>query len=234
MTGTLINVVAILLGGGLGVVLGDRFPEKVQKTVMSGLGLFCLLLGAMNFLDSENVLLVLFALLSGMLLGEWWKIEEGLEWIGSKLQKIFVKNSSAASTAQFIEGFVVASLLFCVGPMAIMGSIQDGLTGDFTTLFVKSIMDAFAAMAFASTMGIGVLFSAAAVFVYQGTLTLLAGQAQTFITDAMMAELNAVGGVLLAGIAVSSLLSLRKIRMGSFLPALFLAPLFAWIVTLFE
>jgi hypothetical protein len=127
---------------------------------------------------------------------------------------------------------MTASLLFCIGPMAILGSIQAGLNGDISLLVIKSVLDGFAAMAFASTLGVGVLFSAAMILLYQGSITLLAAQLNAIFSKTMMAELTATGGVLLLGIAISSLLEIKKIRVGNFLPALVLAPLIVWIVSL--
>ena len=127
---------------------------------------------------------------------------------------------------------MTASLLFCIGPIAILGSIQAGLTGDINLLVIKSVLDGFAAMAFASTLGVGVLFSAAMILLYQGSITLLAAQLNAIVSKPMMAELTATGGVLLLGIAISSLLEIKKIRVGNFLPALVLAPLIVWIVSL--
>ena len=232
MIGTLINVVTVLLGGGIGCLIGERIPERIQKTVMMGLGLFTMLLGVQNFIGTENILIVLISLLIGVVIGEWLGIEEGLNGLGEQLQKKFTKQSEKSSNSTFVQGFVVASLLFCVGPMSILGSIQDGLTGDFTTLFIKAMMDGFAAIAFASSLGVGVLFSSVVVFLYQGSLTLLAQQVQSFITEAMITEMNAVGGVLLLGIGISSLLAIKKIRIGSFLPALFIAPFLVWLVSI--
>ena len=128
---------------------------------------------------------------------------------------------------------MTASLLFCVGPIAILGSIQAGLSGDYNLLVIKSVLDGFAALAFASTLGVGVLFSAAMILLYQGTITLLAAQLNEVVTGPMQAELTATGGVLLVGIAISSLLEIKKIRVGNFLPALVIAPLIVWIVSLF-
>ncbi|MCD4752610.1 MAG: DUF554 domain-containing protein [Anaerolineaceae bacterium] len=231
MIGTLINVATVLIGGGIACLIGERFPKRIQKTVMAGLGLFTMLLGVQNFIGTENILIVLISLLIGAVIGEWLGIEEGLNGLGEQLQKKFANQSEKSSNSTFVQGFVVASLLFCVGPMSILGSIQDGLTGDFTTLFIKAMMDGFAAIAFASSLGIGVLFSSVIVFLYQGSITLLANQVQSFITEAMITEMNAVGGALLVGIGISSLLAIKKIRIGSFLPALFIAPLMVWLVS---
>jgi uncharacterized protein len=234
MVGTIINTIAILAGGGLGVLLGDRLPRRVQSTLMAGLGLFTLLMGVKNFFDSQNILIVLAALITGGLLGELLKFEEGLINLGEWLRRKFEPKNELGVESRFIEGFVVASLLFCIGPMAILGSIQNGLSGDFTTLLIKSVLDAIAAMAFATTLGVGVLFSAAIVLVYQGTITLFAQQFQQFTSTAMIAEMNGVGGILLAGIGISSLLAITKIRISSYLPALFIAPLIVWVLGLLQ
>ena len=232
MTGTIINILAVLLGSLLGVLFGGRLPERMREAVMSVLGLFTLGLGVMMFLKSENVLVVLAALLTGTLLGEWWRIEEGLAMFGEHLKASFSGTFKAHNHSRFVEGFITASILFCVGPMAILGSIQDGLTGDFSLLATKSIMDGFAALAFTSTMGIGVAFSVIVILVFQGGISLLATQIQNLATPAMINEMSAAGGVILMGVALGTILNLRKIRTGNFLPALFLAPLFAVLAEL--
>jgi len=231
MIGTFINVVAILAGGGLGTRLGSRIPERINQTVVAGLGLFTLGYGLQMFLKTQNSLIVVGSLLVGALLGEWWQIEDGLRSLGARLEKR-VMSGSPAGKANFVRGFLTASLVFCIGPMAILGSIQDGLTGDFQTLAVKSMLDAFAAMAFASSLGIGVMFSALAVLVYQGAITLLAAQVQAIVTPAMMNEMTATGGLILMGLTFSSLLEIKPIRAGNFLPALIIAPLLVWALTL--
>jgi len=145
--------------------------------------------------------------------------------LGAFLEKRFARGDGMDQGSRFIRGFLTASLVFCVGPMAILGSIQDGLSGDYSLLAIKSVLDGFAALAFSSLLGAGVLFSALAILVYQGMLTLLAAQVQSISTPAMMNEMTAAGGVLLIGLAVSSLLELKPIRVGNFLPALVIAPL---------
>lgn len=234
MIGTFINVGAILVGGGLGLLLGSRLKERLKATVVAGLGLFTLVYGVSLFLKTENSLIVLGSVLVGVLLGEWWHIEDGLNQLGVILESKFSKHSGENQNNTFIKGFVTASLVFCIGPMAILGAIQDGLTGDFNTLVVKSILDGFAAMAFASSLGVGVLFSAAILLLYQGSITLLAGTLQSVITTSMMNELCAAGGVILVAIAISNLLEIKKIRTGSFLPALILAPIIVWVVSLLK
>ncbi|HOO58344.1 MAG TPA: DUF554 domain-containing protein, partial [Anaerolineaceae bacterium] len=177
------------------------------------------------FGETANILIPLASLVLGTILGEWLKIEDGLEHLGQTLQAKVNRSDQAlsANAKRFVDGFVTASLLFCIGPMAILGSIQDGISGDFQMLAVKAVLDGLAAMAFASTLGVGVLFSAAIVLIYQGAISLLAQWIGQGFSTAVVNEMSAVGGVILAGIAISNLLEIKKIRTGSFLPALFIA-----------
>ncbi len=226
MTGTIINILTILVGSTMGLAFGSRLPERVRDTVVAGLGLFTALIGVQMFLETQNAILVLGSILFGGLLGEWWRIEERLNKIGGQLEARFGgSDDRAGSRERFIRGFLTASLLFCVGPMTIIGSIQDGLTGDYRLLAIKAVLDGFASLAFASTLGIGVMFSALTVLVVQGGLSLSAALIQGLITDPMIAEMTAAGGVLLIGLALSSLLEIKTIRVGNLLPALLLAPL---------
>lgn len=236
MTGTFINVAAIIVGGLLGVVLGGRLPERLRQTVMAGLGLFVLAIGIQMFLGTQNSLVVLGGLVIGIILGEWWQIEDGIRQMGRWLeQRIMPQNSGAADQAarqeRFVRGFFTASLLFCVGPIAVLGSIQDGLNGNYQLLAVKSVLDGFAALAFASTLGVGVLFSALPILIYQGGISLAAAQLQRLFTESMLNEMTAVGGVILVAIAISSLLDIKQIRTGNFLPALLVAPLIVALLT---
>ena len=237
MIGTFINVAAILVGGSLGLLFGSHLSERLRATVIAGMGLFTAVTGIKMFLETQNSLVVLGSLVIGALLGEWWKIEDGLQLLGETLEKRFTRpineSERPAPYGNFVRGFMIASLLFCIGPIAILGSIQAGLSGDYSLLVIKSVLDGFASLAFASTLGVGVLFSAAVILLYQGTITLLAAQLNAVATKPMMAELTATGGVLLLGIAISSLLEIKKIRVGNFLPALVIAPLIVWIVSLF-
>ncbi|MBN2147930.1 MAG: DUF554 domain-containing protein [Anaerolineales bacterium] len=235
MTGTIINIVTVLVGGMLGVLFGARLPERLRQTVIAGLGLFTAAIGIQMFLKTQNAIIVLGGLLVGGVLGEWWRIEEKLRGLGAFLEQHFTSTSdtdqaTSASGTRFIRGFLTASLVFCVGPMTILGSIQDGLTGDYSLLAIKAVLDGFAALAFASSLGVGVLFSTLVILVYQGGLSLLAAQAQAIISEPMMNEMTAVGGVLLLGIAISSLLEIKSIRVGNFLPALVIAPLIVAIL----
>jgi len=169
MIGTLINVAAILLGGLIGMIAGNRIPLKFRETLVSAMGLFTLVNGIRMFVGTANILIPLASLVLGTIMGEWLKIEDGLQHLGQSLQaKINGSDQSMSPSAQrFVDGFVTTSLLFCIGPMAILGSIQDGLSGDFQMLAVKAVIDGLTAMAFASTLGVGVLFSALMVLLYQ-------------------------------------------------------------------
>lgn len=237
MTGTLINVLTILVGGALGLLFGSRLPDRLQKTVIAGLGLFTMVIGIQMTADMNQPLVVLGGLLIGGLLGEWWRIEDRLRDLGAWLEKHFaggaadevlepaVEPADSPQGSRFIRAFLTASLLYTIGPMAILGAIQDGLTGDYSLLAIKSVLDGFASLAFAASLGVGVLFSSLVILVYQGGLSLLANQAQSLITEPMMAEMTATGGILLVGIAISNLLEIKRIRVGNFLPALVISPL---------
>ena len=241
MTGTIINVATVLVGSVLGTLLGNRLPDKVRETVVHGLGLTTLVIGLSLALKTQNILIALASILLGGISGELLGIEAALErlgrWLEARSSRLQLPGSagtanSASSTANFVRGFLTASLLFCVGPMTIMGSIQDGLTGDFTLLAIKSTMDGFAALAFASSLGWGVAFSALTVLFYQGGITLGAGWLKAALTDPMINEMTAVGGILMLGIALG-LLEIKRLRVGNLLPALFIAPLIvalaAWL-----
>lgn len=228
MVGTILNITTVLIGGCVGLLLGERLPERLKSTVIFGMGLFTIAVGLKMFLVTKNPLYVLAGLLVGIILGEWWKLEDGLQVVGAFLEQKF--NHRPGNAGNFVRGFLTSSLLFCVGPMTILGSIQDGLTGNYELLAIKAVLDGFAAMAFASTLGSGVLFSVIVILIYQGGISLLAAQLNDLFNETMMAEMTAAGGVILVGIAMSSLLEIRRIRMGNFLPALFITPLLVWLV----
>jgi len=245
MIGTLINIAAIIIGGSLGLLFGAQLPKRIQQTVISGLGLFTLAIGIQMFLKTQNPIIPLGSILIGGVLGEWWKIETRLSKLGGYLEKKFTKEEDVKTEegflssdfepdspkgSRFMQGFLTSSLIFCIGPMAILGSIQDGLTGDYSLLAIKAVLDGFGSVAFAASLGVGVLFSALVLLVFQGGISLLAGLAQAMITTQMMEELTAVGGILLLGLAISSLLEIKSIRAGNFLPALFISPLIVGIL----
>jgi uncharacterized membrane protein YqgA involved in biofilm formation len=243
MTGTLINVVAIVVGGSIGTLLGDRVPGRVRSTLTDVLGVFVVVLGiadALGTFGSElsgalgrgAVLVVLGSLLVGGVLGEILGLEARLERLGGRLRERTVRNSADAAAgdedgtarARFIEGFVVTSLIVTVGPLAVLGALQDGLLGDWTLLAVKSMLDGPVALAFASVFGIGVAFAALPLLVWQGGLSLLAAAAGGIVDDTMVAAMGAVGGFLVVGIGLR-LLEVRAVRVANLLPALLIAPL---------
>ena len=234
MTGTLINTAAILVGGLVGLKIGKLLTAKTRKTIVVGLGLFTIGISLKMFLETNNSLIVLGGLLTGGLLGEFIQIENHINRLGQRLDERFNNTGNDKSRGNFVKGFMTCSILFCSGPMAILGAIQDGLIGDFQLLAIKSIMDGFAAFAMASTLGIGVLFSAPIVFLYQGGFSLLAVQFQGIMTPAMIDEMTATGGLLLTGIAISSLLEIKPIRVGNFLPSLIISPLIVYVLSLIQ
>lgn len=234
MTGTLINVAAIIIGSLIGIIFGARLSDNLKSTVVNGMGLFTSAIGLQMFLQTQESLIVLGALIVGAVLGEWWRIEEGIANLGAWLEKRFTGSSEGGTSSRFVRGFLAASLLYCTGPIAIMGSIQDGLNGDFQLLAVKSVLDGFISIAFASTLGIGVMFSILPIFVYQGGISLLSGTLSSVINEPMMTEMTATGGVILFGLGISSLLEIKKIRVGNFLPAILIAPVIVWAISAFS
>ncbi len=225
MVGTFVNVGAIVGGGLVGVLIGAKLPERMRSTVMHGLGLVCLLIGLQMAMQTQNILIVLGALMLGAILGEALRIEDSFQRTGLFLQAALARGGSSL----FAEGFVTASLVFCVGPMAILGSIQDGLGGDFRLLAIKSMLDGFASIAFAASLGWGVLLSAVPILLYQGTITLFAHLLSSILTEPLIVEMTATGGLIIVGISLR-LLNLKELRLANFLPALALAPLMAMLI----
>lgn len=223
MTGTLINAITVLIGGTLGTLLGHRFPQRMQETVLASLGLFTLVIAIDSALVSRNVLIVLGSLLIGALIGETLHIERRLENFGKWLRDRLVQDQDGAEGARFVEAFVTASLVFCVGPLTIQGAIEDGLLGDYTKLAIKAMMDGFAALAFATTLGPGVIASIIVILIFQGGISLLAGLSSNVFTEPMITELTATGGVVLLAVGLR-LLDLKRIRAANLLPAIFVAP----------
>lgn len=222
MIGTILNVITVLIGGTIGTLLGSRFPTRLQETIFAALGLFTLAIALDSALVTRNSLIVLGSLLVGALIGEALRIELRLEQFGTWLRDRLVKGDGGSS-ARFVEGFVTASLIFCVGPLTIQGSIEDGLMGDYTKLAVKAMMDGFAALAFATTLGPGVIASVIVILLFQGGLSLLASFGTNFFTEPMILEMTATGGVVLMAIGLR-LLDIKRIRAANLLPAIFVAP----------
>ena len=217
--GTVINVVAVLVGGGLGTLVGTRLPPGMRKTAMQGIGLVTLLIGVTNFLEVDNPLVPLVSVIVGLLIGEILRIDASLRRFGDYLQERFSKGESPVSRA-----FVTTSLLFCVGPLTVLGSLEDGLTGDYGLLALKSALDFVASLSFASVLGWGVLLSAGTVLVVQGALTLSAGLLEVVVTGPMIEAMTATGGVLILGLGLV-LLELKEVSVANMLPALVIAPL---------
>ena len=217
--GTAINVAAVLAGGVIGTLAGQRLPEGMRSTAMQAIGLVTLLIGVQNFMEFDNPLVPLVSVVLGLVVGELLGIDAVLKRFGDGLERRFSKGGSPVSRA-----FVTTSLLFCVGPLTILGSLQDGLTGDYRLLALKSALDFVAALSFASVLGWGVLLSAGTILLVQGSLTLGAGFVEPFVTDAMISAATATGGVLIVGLGLG-LLELKRVRVGNMLPALIFAPL---------
>jgi uncharacterized membrane protein YqgA involved in biofilm formation len=213
MKGTLVNSVAVLSGSIIGLLLKQRLSTKYQNTLMQGLALAVGIIGLQMALKTQNILIVILSVVIGGLIGEFFAIDKWLVRLGEWLTlRIGGKYGSVG------EGFITGSLVFCVGAMAIVGSIQEGLTGDASTLYVKSMLDAVSAAVFASGMGIGVALSSISVLLYQGTITLLASSLSSIISNGMITEMSAVGGLLIIGISLL-MLEIKTIKVANLLPA---------------
>ncbi|MCI0530546.1 MAG: DUF554 domain-containing protein [candidate division Zixibacteria bacterium] len=223
MKGTLVNTGTVILGALVGMGVGSRLPDKVKQIVLYALGLSTILIGMKMALNGQRILIIITSLASGAIIGELIDIEQKLERLAEKI-KAKIKSDSA----HFVAGFVTASLVFCVGPMTIVGALEDGMNGDASVLYAKSVLDGFAALAFASGLGIGVLFSAVTVLVYQGLLTLLGQKLAFLLKPEVLNELSATGGLLIVGIGLL-LLEIKKVRVANFLPALVLVVILASI-----
>ena len=221
MKGTIVNVIAIFFGCAMGIILKNKFPRNIEKIIMQALGLISLLIGAQMAIKANNILLVIFSLFIGGIIGEVIGIERGLEKFGENIKKRFKGN---VNTERFVEGFLTTSLLYCIGSMAIMGAIKEGLSGNPDILYAKSLLDGVTSVALTVAMGIGVLFSAIPVFLYQGGITLLARTVKDFLSPEMINEMTAVGGILILGIGLG-LLEIKKIKVGNLLPAILIAAL---------
>ena len=214
MKGTIVNTATVLLGSTLGLLIGTRLSEKIKTIVMHALGLSTLLIGMQMAFKTQNILFVIGSLTLGGIIGELIGLEEWLESLGE-----FIKKKVKSESGSFVLGFVTASLVFCIGPMTIVGSIQDGVSGDAGLLFAKSVLDGFASLIFASTLGVGVVFSSLTVLIFQGGLTLLGSKLSFLLRPEVLDELVATGGLIIVGIGFY-LLGIKKIKVGNFLPAL--------------
>lgn len=239
--GTVLNVVTVIAGSGVGVLVGHRLPQHTRDVVTDALGLVTLLIAAISAAavadaglaaavgESATVLVVLGALLVGGIIGSLLRVESRLEGLGTVLQRRMSRDQDGEARRRYVEGFLTASLVFCVGPLTVLGSLSDGMGLGYDQLALKATMDGFAAIAFAASLGWGVLASALAVGVVQGTLTLVGVVAGDVLSDAAVAGLSATGGLLLVGVALR-LLRMKPLPVGDLLPALVIAPLLVMAV----
>jgi len=228
MTGTLVNAAAIIAGGLIGLCLQKGIQSRFKATIMQAISLTVILIGIRSALNASNLPEVIVCMALGSLIGEAMGIEDRIEAMGSLVEKRYSRSSNGG----FAKGIVTASLVFCVGSMAIVGSLESGLTGNHETLFAKSLLDGITSVVFASTFGGGVLFSAVPVLVYQGAITLGASTLKPFLTGDVIAQMSGVGGLLIAAIGIN-MLEVARIRIGNMLPAIFLPLVYFMILQLF-
>jgi len=220
--GTLINTGLVIAGSGLGVVIGDRIPERMRTTLLQVIGLVTIALGVSDAIDTRNMVFPLVGMALGALIGELLRIEDRLEGLGTRLQKRFDRGTRAGERS-FVKGFITASALYCVGPLTVLGAIEDASGKTPQLYIIKGLLDGFVSIMFAAMYGIGVAFSALSVFVVQGSLTLGGTSLDAVLDDRMRTELFAAGGIAVIGIGLN-LLQVTKIRLANLLPGLVLTP----------
>lgn len=218
MLGTIVNCIAIIVGSAIGLIVNGRMPERISNTIMKGLALCVLYIGISGALKGENSIEMIICMAIGAFIGELIDIDKRLVQLGDYLEGKFKSKSEKVSIS---EGFVTSSLLFCVGAMALVGSLESGLKGDHTTLFAKSMLDGISSIIFASTLGIGVILSVATVFIYQGTITICAGFLNGILSTTVIDSMSAVGSLLIIGLAINILCD-KDIKVANLLPAVFL------------
>ncbi|HEY5557919.1 DUF554 domain-containing protein [Acetobacterium sp.] len=227
MVGTIINAVTIIFCSIIGLLFKKALPQRLCETITQGMGLGIMIIGISMALKTQDIIILLVSLLFGAVIGELLNIEKQLKRLGDRLGSKMKKKDNTIS-----QGFVTASLLFCTGSMGIMGAIENGLTGTYGILLSKSLLDGIFSIIFASTMGIGVLFSAIPVFLYQGGITLLAGSIKTLLSAGMINEMNAVGGVLIFAIGIN-MVKIKNLKIGNLLPAIIMPIIILWVLGLF-
>lgn len=219
MWATVVNVFAIIGGSVLGaLVLKRGISQRFHNIVMQGIGLSIVLIGILSAIKAQNIMVITVSMVIGGVIGEAINIERALERLGKWTEKKLIKDDNEST---FAKGFVTASLLYCVGAMAIVGSLKSGLENDYSVIYAKSVLDGIASVILSSAMGIGVILSAVTVFVYQGTITLLASWVQPILTDVIVTEMSAVGGLLIVAIGLN-MMELSKFKVGNLLPAVFI------------
>ena len=223
--GTLINTLTVLAGGGLGLLIGDKIPDRVRVIIVQVIGLVTLAIGLRDVMNTDNMVFPLVGMVIGAILGEFLKIEDRLALLGDLLRRKFAKN---AGESKFVNGFVTATLLFCIGPLTILGAIEDASGKTPQLYIIKGTLDGFMMIIFSALYGVGALFSAVSVFVVQGILTVFGASLDSLLDDRMRLELFAAGGLAVMAIGIN-LLEIKKIRLGSLLPGLILTPILVWI-----
>ena len=223
--GTLINTLTVLAGGGLGLLIGDKIPDRVRVIIVQVIGLVTLAIGLRDVMNTDNMVFPLVGMVIGAIIGEFLKIEDRLAIFGELLRRKFAKN---AGESKFVNGFVTATLLFCIGPLTILGAIEDASGKTPQLYIIKGTLDGFMMIIFSALYGVGALFSAVSVFVVQGTLTVFGASLDSLLDDRMRLELFAAGGLAVMAIGIN-LLEIKKIRLGSLLPGLILTPILVWI-----
>ena len=228
LSGTIANTITVILGSGLGLLIGEKLPERFKKIIIQAIALFTFLIGTSMMLKADNLIIIFLSLIAGGITGEALKLEEHLDNITARLKKRISPNSK-----NFTEGFITATLIFCVGAMTVVGSIQEGLTGDATLLYTKSLMDGITSLTLASSLGIGVMLSAVSVFVIQGSLTLLGSSLQFLMAGPYLNAITSAGGLLIIALGID-LLQIKKLKVLNLLPSLVYAPLFVYVASLFH
>ncbi|MDR2488675.1 MAG: DUF554 domain-containing protein [Desulfovibrio sp.] len=212
--GSALNAGAVVLGGCIGMLLGDHLPDRIRLIVFQGLGLCTLTIGMQMAFRTANALYMVGSILAGAIIGEALRLEDRIADGGDRIKRIM-----RSGNIRFTEGFVTATILFCIGSMAILGPLQEGLGGDRTLVLTKTTLDFFAAIALGAAYGVGIMLAALPLLLYQGCLTVFAETLRPYLSDALRMELEAVGGVMIIGIGIN-LLEIKKIRLSNLLPAL--------------
>jgi len=230
MIGTLINCLAIVIGSAIGLLLRRGMKESISKTVMAGVGLSVILIGVMGAIKTNDTLLVILSMVIGGVFGAWINIDGKMNQLGAWAQKKLSRDDSENNT--FAQGFVTASLVYCVGAMAVVGALDSGIRGDHTTLIAKAMLDGVTAIVFTSSLGIGVMLSAVPVFIYQGAIALLGNAVAPLLSDVVVTEMSAVGGLLIMAIGINMVLD-KDIKVANLLPAILIPFLYCPIAQLF-
>jgi uncharacterized membrane protein YqgA involved in biofilm formation len=220
--GTIVNVIAIILGSLLGLLIKSKIPEKVNKIIFQVIGLFTITLGITMAIKTNNSLVLVFSLIIGSVIGEILDIDKYLENLS-----LILKNKLKSSNDKFSEGFITATLIYCIGPMAVLGSLEEGLGNSPNLLLVKSVLDGVASIALSSALGIGVIFSSIPLFLYQGGITLFASYVSKYLSDAIIVELSAVGGILLLGLGMN-IAEIKKFKVVNMLPSLIIVVIISY------